>query len=183
MKPAFLTTQRLCFCQWEEKDKPLAEQLWGNPQVTRWITASGRMSPLEIQQRLSQEIQRQQEFGVQYWPVLERESGRLVGCCGLRPHGDGELELGVHLLPEFWGKGLAEEACRTALWYGFFQKDCPQAFAGHNPGNTASPKLLKRLGFVCIGTEFYPPTGLEHPSYRLQREEFHIQQEPLLERI
>jgi hypothetical protein len=40
-------------------------------------------------------------------------------------------------------------------------------FAGHNPANQASRELLARLGFRYTHDELYPPTGLMHPSYRL----------------
>ena len=39
-------------------------------------------------------------------------------------------------------------------------------FAGHNPKNVASRKiLLEKLGFAYVGDVFYPPTGMNHPSY------------------
>jgi hypothetical protein len=43
-------------------------------------------------------------------------------------------------------------------------------FAGHHPENTASPKILSRLGFRYERHELYPPSGLVHPSYLLRRE-------------
>lgn len=38
-------------------------------------------------------------------------------------------------------------------------------FAGHNPQNEASAKMLKKVGFNYTHDEFYEPTGLYHPSY------------------
>ena len=38
-------------------------------------------------------------------------------------------------------------------------------FAGHNPKNSASKKLLTKIGFKFIRDEYYAPTGLMHPSY------------------
>lgn len=178
MKPAFMETQRLQFCRWEESDLPEATLLWGDPLVTRWITATGRMTGKEIAARLAQEVERDRQYKLQYWPLRDKASGTLAGCCGLRPHGEGELELGVHLRPDFWGKGLGQEACRAALWYAFERVGTSSVFAGHNPGNTASPKLLGRLGFHPAGEEFYPPTGLYHPSYRMERGEFHPLESP-----
>ena len=136
-----------------------AEALWGDPLVTRWITATGRMTAEEVADRLAQEVERDKQFGIQYWPLRERSTGELAGCCGLRPHGEGELELGVHLRPTFWGRGLGEEACRAALWYAFVKWDTPSVFAGHNPHNTASPKLLEKLGFS--GGLTRDPNGFE----------------------
>lgn len=51
--------------------------------------------------------------------------------------------------------------------YGFEILKADKLFAGHNPNNKASQKVLQKLGFVYIGDEFYEPTGLYHPSYEL----------------
>jgi hypothetical protein len=42
-------------------------------------------------------------------------------------------------------------------------------FTGHNPASDASRARLARLGFRHTHDELYPPTGLLHPSYRLDR--------------
>jgi ribosomal-protein-alanine N-acetyltransferase len=41
-------------------------------------------------------------------------------------------------------------------------------FAGHHPQNEGSRRVLDKLGFRFMGTTYYPPTGLQHLSYRLQ---------------
>ena len=51
MRYFFLKTNRMGFSQWEENDGELARQLWGDPEVTRWICASGRFRPDEITAR------------------------------------------------------------------------------------------------------------------------------------
>jgi RimJ/RimL family protein N-acetyltransferase len=171
----FMLTERLGFSLWNANDIERAVELWGNPDVTRFITATGRMGPPEIMDRLGREIDMQVRFGVQYWPLFLREGGRFVGCCGLRPYdlSRGVYELGVHLLPMFWGKGCAREACARVIRLAFDDMGCPSLFAGHNPLNQASARLLLDLGFVHTHDELYPPTGLEHPSYLLSRDDYY----------
>ena len=93
-----------------------------------------------------------------------------MGCCGLRPYrpGEGVAELGVHLLPTHWHKGLAAEACGAVIRYARESLDLKALFAGHNPGNVASRQMLLKLGFEYTHDEHYPATGLQHPSYRLR---------------
>jgi len=55
--------------------------------------------------------------------------------------------------------------------YAFDVLDMNALFAGRNPGNAASWTLLEKLGFTYTHDEFYAPTGLRHPSYRLTVEE------------
>ena len=82
----FLTTERLGFSWWTGEDLELANGLWEDPQVCRYICAAGQFSDDEVRKRLALEMENGQHHHVQYWPVFELETGRLAGCCGLRPH-------------------------------------------------------------------------------------------------
>lgn len=162
-----LRSQRLRFGLWSCDMLELAERLWLNPEVSRYITASGKFSQVEVKARLQQEIDNQVNFKLQYWPLFDLEN-HFIGCCGLRPR-DSELqvyEIGVHLLPEYWGKNYAYEALETVIEFSRQQK-YSKLFAGHNPANQASQQMLLKLNFVWVKNEFYEPTGLEHPSYEL----------------
>lgn len=169
MREFFLLGDRLGFSTWTAGDKDLAHQLWGDPQVSRYICAAGVFTPEEIDERLELEMANQAKYGYSYWPIFTRGGGHFVGCCGLRPKSEGVLELGCHLLPRFWGQGYAQEGCRMVIRYAFETLGARALFCGHNPNNTASAKLIGKLGFTYLGTEFYPPTGLDHPSYEMKR--------------
>lgn len=164
----FMQTARLAFSVWQPQDGSLAALLWGDPAVTRYICAAGAFRPEEVAARLQQEVERGARYGVQYWPVFLRETGELVGCCGLRPHGADGYELGFHLRPGFWRQGYTVEAARAVMQYAARTLGAQALFAGHHPENLASRRVLQKLGFAQVGTEFYPPTGLEHPAYRWQ---------------
>lgn len=145
-----------------------AQRLWENPAVTRYISVDGKFSLPQIRERLQQEIINQEKYNIQYWPIFTRNNF-FIGCCGLRLRDVGNssiAEIGIHLLPEYWGFGYASEAMTGVINFARnnnFQK----LFAGHNPHNQVSRSLLLKLGFKYIGDEFYPPTGLNHPSYEL----------------
>lgn len=64
----------------------------------------------------------------------------LIGGCGI------DEELGYWLGVPYWGKGYATEAA-TALVDRYFSKTSNSLASGHRVGNTASRKLLIRLGF------------------------------------
>lgn len=164
----FLETERVGFSVWKQEDIELAKLLWGNPEVTRYICASGCFSEDDIVNRLNKEIVKEKEHKVQYWPIFELISDKLIGCCGLRLYAENEYEIGFHLQPEFWGKGYASEAANAVIDYSFTNLKAKKLFAGHNPNNIVSKKVLNKLGFVYVRDEFYEPTGLYHPSYELE---------------
>ena len=80
----------------------------------------------------------------------------------------GSIGVATHLRPEFWGQGYAAESANAVIEYAFTVLKANKLFAGHNPNNNKSQKLLNKLGFIYIGDEFYEPTGLYHPSYELE---------------
>lgn len=168
----FLNTARLGFSVWSEKDLSEALELWGNPKVTKFITADGRMSEEQVQQRLNKEIDTFNKLHIQYWPVYISETNQNIGCCGLRPYSpeNNILEIGVHLKEQYWGRGFAQEACLAVIKYAFENLKVNALFAGHNPKNTSSARLLKKLGFKYTHDEFYAPTGLYHPSYLMTKQ-------------
>jgi ribosomal-protein-alanine N-acetyltransferase len=163
----FRKTERIGFSRWQAEDLVLASTLWGNREVTRYISGPNGFSKEDIQNRLAFEMNCDREAHVQYWPIFDLATGHLIGCCGLHPHGENEYELGYHLLPSYWGKGYATEAARSAADYAFSEMKAKSLWAGHHPDNAASKKILLSLGFKPDGFIFYPPTGLNHPTYRL----------------
>ena len=166
----FLKSQRLGFRAWRPDDLELAFGLWGDAEVSRFIDARGELSRQQVEEILEKHIASEREHGIQYWPVFLLQSGEHVGCCGLRPYRPEQKihELGVHLRKCFWGKGLAAEACEAVIRYAFENLGASALFAGHNPKNQSSRRLLEKLGFRYTHSEFYAPTGLEHPSYILR---------------
>ena len=171
MRDYWLKTQRIDFSLWTAEDLPLAELLWGDPAVSHYICAAGCFSQAEIQNRLYLEIENYKRYNIQYFPIFDLGSSALIGCCGLRPY-EGRTdccELGFHLRPSYWGQGLAFEAASAIINNAFSQLGVSELRAGHHPDNHPSRCLLQKLGFEYLCDQFYPPTGLLHPSYRLIR--------------
>jgi len=165
----FLRTTRLGFRHWRSSDLGIALGLWGDIRVTRFIDARGKLSREQVQERLEAEIAGQKEHGLQYWPIFLLDSNQHVGCCGLRPYDPARriYEIGFHIRPECWRRGYAYEAATAVMNFAFEKLGAAGLFAGHNPQNEASRRLLTKLGFRYTHDEYYPPTGLDHPSYLL----------------
>ena len=156
-------TPRLEFRRWRSDDLPLALELWGDARATALI--GGPFTREQVAARLDEEIATDRAHGIQYWPVFE--SAKFVGCCGLRPRAAGVHELGFHLVPTAWGRGLATEAARATIDHAFRVLGVAALFAGHHPDNDASRRLLEKLGFRWTHDELYGPSGRMHPCYEL----------------
>ena len=169
----FLRSPRLGFRCWSEADLPLGMNIWGDPEMT--VFTGGPFEPETVRARLLREIAHMKEHGMQYWPVFLLDGDRQVGCAGLRIYDEHAriFELGYYVLRAFWGKGLAQEAARAVIDYGFKALGANSLFAGHHPLNQASRKVLLGVGFTYAGEAVYPPTGILEPTYRLGKLQYH----------
>lgn len=170
----FIRTPRLGFRQWCENDLGIAIALWGDYEVTKFIDSRGQLSKKDVKERLAKEILSQKEHGVQYWPMFLLETNKHVGCCGLRPYDLYQqiYEIGFHLRSDQWRRGYAREAAAAVIDYAFNTLKASALFAGHNPRNNVSQHILEQLGFRYTHDEYFPPTGLNHPSYLLEAHEY-----------
>ncbi len=169
----FLRSERMGFRHWCIEDLPLAQALWGDPSVMRYI--GGPLEPLAAQARMQSEMLRQQQLGMQYWPIFLLATGEHVGCAGLRlpifeetPTPD-VLEVGVHIRLPFWSGRYGEEAARTVIDLAFREYGVRALVAAHHPENHASQALIARLGFQYTHDWLWSLTGLLHPWYRLEQ--------------
>jgi len=86
------------------------------------------------------------------WAITIRGSDALVGAVGLTPAADGTTaELGYWLAPALWGRGIATEAARAVIRYGFDALRLPYLTSGWFESNPASGRVLAKLGFVETG--------------------------------
>src|SRR2546425_3645278 len=79
----FLRTPRLGFRQWSINDLPLALDLWGDPEVSRFL--GGPFSPEAIEEKLTKEIATLGSHQIQYWPIFLLANNHHVGGAGFGP--------------------------------------------------------------------------------------------------
>lgn len=87
------------------------------------------------------------------WAVADARTDALVGRVTLH-HWDRDnrrAEVGFVVARAHWGRGLASEAVRTALGYGFGALGLHRVEADVHPDNAGSLALLARLGFQREG--------------------------------
>lgn len=169
-----MSTERLRFGIWRDDDDSLANAIWGDPEVTRFI--GGPFTTKEVAQRLVMELENWRLYRMQYWPIFLLNGGTLAGCCGLRPRDleKGVAELGFQLCRHVWGQGFATEAAEAVIEWARTQ-GLAALVAGHHPENQASRRSLIRLGFSYTHDEFYAPTNQLEPCYLLRTDGSDVQ--------
>jgi RimJ/RimL family protein N-acetyltransferase len=91
-------------------------------------------------------------FGIFHFRSGLRESEQLCGGVGLSPEPDhGRAEIGYWIGVPFWGKGIASEAAREMIRYGFEDLGLNRIFANVYSGNAASQRVLEKLGMKYEG--------------------------------
>ena len=80
--------------------------------------------------------------------VALRRTNELVGDCGCRTSTENgrQAEIGFTLAPAHQGKGYGTEAVRALLGYLFGARGMHRVSAGCDPRNTASARLMERVG-------------------------------------
>ncbi len=140
-----IRSARLAISTWSDEDVEVAQRLWGDPKVMEFIDVRGGLNHVQAKEKLQQEIDRQNEFGVQYWKVIFKDTGEAIGCCGLRPYDlpSRFYEIGFHIMSQYWGQGYATEAAKAVIDYAFNSMKVAKLFAGHNPKNSIAENVTE----------------------------------------
>ncbi len=90
------------------------------------------------------------------WGCVLKDTGALIGFCGLKYLDElGEVDVGFRFLPEYWGRGLATEACRACVDFGFERMGLKRIIALVLPENLASIRVLEKVGMRFDGEVGY----------------------------
>lgn len=113
------------------------------------------------------------------WAVTLTGDGAVLGLFGLHHWSKyhRRAEVGFDLARAFWGKGVASEALRAIVHFGFERMNLHRIHASTIADNHRSVRLLERLGFWREGTKrqhSWEEDGAFHDSamYGLLRHEY-----------
>jgi ribosomal-protein-alanine N-acetyltransferase len=119
-----------------------------DPRVLRHIGDAKPWPEQRVRRFVEAGIEKARTRGWVLWPVIHRDDAELIGFCGF---GDGfapDVEIGWRLRPEYWGRGLATEAARAVMDYGFHTWGFPRLISVAQPANLASIRVMEKLGMT-----------------------------------
>jgi RimJ/RimL family protein N-acetyltransferase len=147
-------TDRLVLRPWRLDEADRFFDMHRRMEVARWIGGrpmADRTDAEPLIQHMLDRLAADPRFGA--WAIVERATGVPAGTVLLKqlPDGGGEIEIGWHLHPDSWGRGLATEAARALLARGF-ALGLSEIWAVTDPDNQRSVRVCKKLGMRLLGT-------------------------------
>lgn len=144
-----LETERLILRHQVIEDLDDLWALYSDPEITKYIPDAPR-SRDEAREELEWHMHghpRNSQLGL--WATIHRASGKFIGRCGLLPwsvDGQEEVEVAYTLARNYWGQGLATEAARAILQYGFEKLNFPRLISLIDSENLASQRVAEKIG-------------------------------------
>lgn len=167
--PAFpIMTARLRLRPLRRDDLDALAEVYLHPQVMRWIGSHTRE---DVEHEIALQVEHQRTLGWSFWAVEHRDTGRMIGDCGLQPleHHGPDVELGYDLHPDAWGRGLATEAARAVVGQAFGPLGVDRVVAVVKPDHVASQRVLEKVGLHHAGTRLaYGESMLLYEARRLK---------------
>jgi len=142
-----IETDRLIIRSIQEVDlEPLAA-LWTDPEVTYYM--GGPRNYEEILKDLREDAQLEPQPAFDLWPVIEKETGQIIGHCGILEksiEGRNQYEIVYVLAKSAWGRGFATEAASSLKDYAFGQLGLKRITALIDPDNLKSEMVATKIG-------------------------------------
>ena len=143
-----LETPRLTLRRFELTDAPFVVALLNQPSFIANIGDRGVRSIDDAHRYLREgPMAMYEKHGFGLWQVLRRSDGTPVGMCGLLKRDNlPDADIGYAFLPEYWGSGYAFEAPEATMNHGAKAFGLKRLVAVVSQGNTASIRVLEKLG-------------------------------------
>ena len=163
-----IATDRLILATWRDAHRAPMAAINADVEVMRYFLAP--MSAAETDAQIDRQIAAQAELGFCFWAVERRDTGELIGMCGLKTGAPdtpiaADLEIGWRFGRHGWGQGFATEAARAAMAHGFSDARVPRIAAITTLTNVKSWAVMERLGMTrAAALDFdHPAIPVGHP--------------------
>ena len=146
-----LQTKRLILRHLTLEDLDELFALYQDPEIRRYFP-EGVLNYKDTKEELEWHMNghpRHPELGL--WATIHKETGQFIGRCGLLPWEiDGKLEIEIAYLLDkhFWHQGLATEAAKGIMEYGFQELHLSRLICLIDPENIPSQRVAKRIGMT-----------------------------------
>ncbi|HTL80126.1 MAG TPA: GNAT family N-acetyltransferase [Bacteroidia bacterium] len=139
-------TERLRFRDMRADDAEILFELNSDPEVVRY-TGDGAFESIEATRKFIGERLKQYTLdGYGRWIAALKDSGEIVGWCGLKKHANGSTDVGYRFFRRHWGKGFGTESCKASLDRGFSVHHLAIIYAEARVENIPSIRIMQKCG-------------------------------------
>lgn len=151
-----IETERLSIRLFEAEDLNTAYRLFNDSQVQKFLSAKNRRTREQLEVLIKNSVNYWKLRGFGMLCVADKSNGEMIGYCGFQNFdGTSDIEIAFAFLKEHWGKGIATEAAKGCLKFGFEKLGCERIFAVTVPGNAASLRVLEKSGMSFLKKEIH----------------------------
>jgi ribosomal-protein-alanine N-acetyltransferase len=119
----------------------------GDVEVMKYLGTSGARTREKTKNTIDAIQRHWNEHGFGIWAVEHKADQKLIGWCGLQMlEKTPEIEVAYLLAQDYWNQGLATEAARAAIEYGFRELKLTRIVAIARPENTGSYRVMEKVG-------------------------------------
>jgi RimJ/RimL family protein N-acetyltransferase len=163
-----VTTERLVLRAFSEQDVDPLFDILQQPEILRYFPRTGR-PPRETAARVvARQLAHWEEHGYGWWAVELHDAPGLLGWAGLTYLPEtAETEVAYLLRQEVWRRGLATEAAKASLRFGFEGFAFPFIIGITHPENIASQRVLEKSGLHFVEKAVY--FGMDCFRYVIER--------------
>jgi [ribosomal protein S5]-alanine N-acetyltransferase len=164
-----LETSRLALREFCVEDAQALAAVIGDPETMRFYPAA--LDRAGVEEWIARNRRRYAKNGHGLWAMILRETGDLIGDCGLTFQdvgGSDEMEIGYHVRRDLWGRGLATEAARACRDYGFANFPVDRLVSIIRVENTPSRRVAEKNGMKTWKEVMR--AGFTHVVYAIRRE-------------
>ena len=141
-----IDTPRLRLRPWRLDDFDPFFAIVTDHDVMRYIGPGVIWDAQRTRDYIRQQMDSYRQRGFCLWAVDHKADEAMVGFCGLRDFGEGEIEIGWRLAKAYWAGGLATEAARAALRHAFEEAGVQRVVAVAQLPNQASMRIMEKIG-------------------------------------
>ena len=145
-----LETERLELTRLTLEDAPLMLAVWNDPAFIRYVGDRGIRTLKEARGALRDgALKLYADYGFGPYRMVRKTDGVNVGICGLfRRDGLADADIGFSTLPQYCGKGFGYEAACAVIEHARVDACLSRLTALVSPENTASVRLIEKLGLI-----------------------------------
>jgi ribosomal-protein-alanine N-acetyltransferase len=168
-----IETDRIRLRAFTPGDLDALYMVFGDAGVMTYISGGKPRTREATHAGLLRTIEGWRERGFGLWAVVEKDTDRVIGYCGLIfLEGTTDIELAYGLAKSSWGKGFATEAARASLRYAFEELKLERIVAVVNPQNIPSQRVLEKLGMKYTRDAHHYDADLRY--YEISKQDYQV---------